>query len=225
MARFAIIGVLLMACSVPLLAHAEIQNSGLWLTWRAATYVPADAAVRPLPVPNSKIIAALDVIENGIPVDISKQTVYWYVNDTLATGGVGLSRVTISVPNALGGDSFTLRASLPDYKGGLGKTIEVPVVNPLVVIRGTNAEGTIENSPFLVWAKPYFFDVNSIDELAVSWKVNGVAPQSYRDPFILNVSLDKDTPTGSAITFDVRITNPAKVLEFATARTAFTFTP
>lgn len=205
-------------------ARAQSAPAYLWITWRATTYVPPESNARALPIENSKIVAALDLVENGRPVSLANQTIYWYVNDELLTSGFGMTRVSVPVSGSAG-QSFTLRASLPDFEGGLAKSVTIPVANPLAVIRAEAPGGVARSSPFTVRAKPYFFDITSPDELAVDWKVNGVAPQTYNDPFTLNITLDSSVTPQSSITFALRLTNPAKVLEFATDQSTVLFQP
>jgi hypothetical protein len=206
-------------------AHAQSTDTRLWLTWRAVTYVPSASAVRALPIAATKIIAALDIIQNGRPVNLAGQTIYWYVNDEPLTGGLGMTRVSIPVPNTADDETFSVRATLPDYKGGLAKTVTIPVTAPTAVIETGAPGGIVRASPFIVRAFPYFFDIASPEELGVSWKINDVVPRTYSDPFTLNISLDKNFSSGSAIPLVLRLTNPAKVLEFATAQTSLIFRP
>ena len=79
------------------------------MTWRADSYVPAYYTGKALPAPGSNIIASFELIQNGAPLDISNETVYWYMNRKPIREGLGLKTISLRAPETPGG-MFELRA-------------------------------------------------------------------------------------------------------------------
>lgn len=194
----------------------------VWITWRAATYTPADYRGRTLPIDNSNIVAAVDVLDRGRFVDLSQQTIYWYVNDSYVNGGTGMTRTVISVPGAADRGGLSIRVSLPDYAGGIAKTMPISVLSPQVIIQ---APATESSNKFTIRGLPFYFNVDSKNNLNFAWDVAGNKPSTYNDPELLNITLDSATRGGTNIPISLNVTNPNGTFETAEANVSITYQP
>src|SRR3989338_5029269 len=86
----------------------------LFLTWSSDTYVPPGFTGKVMPTANSKITASVELIDGGKIADISRQNVYWYLNNNFLNGGIGLQRISFNAPDAAGG-AISLMAEVPNY--------------------------------------------------------------------------------------------------------------
>jgi hypothetical protein len=197
--------------------HAQTSNSAMWLTWRAATYIPAEYDGRALPTPGSNIVVAIDVIQNGKPIDLSAETIYWYVGGSYIAGGTGLTRTAVSVPDIISQNQMTVRVSLPETLGGLARTITIPIAQPQAVITVTPPDPATANRDlsFDVEAKTYFFTVNDPDQLNFNWKVNNQAPSSFNDPMHLHINIPQGTAPGTKLNVRLKVDNITHAFETA----------
>ncbi len=186
------------------------QSSGpqFLITWRAqSSFVPLFYAGKALPNAQSQIAASLTLISNGQPVDLSSQTIYWYLNDTLLGGGVGTQHITFS---PFGGSfgTLTLRVELPDYASGiLIHEITIPVVRPIAVIYAPHPNDKFSDSQITVNALPYFFSA-SPSALSFRWSVNDATGTSQENPDVLHINLPNGTPSNFTTAVSLTIQNP-----------------
>lgn len=192
------------------------------LTWRATTYVPGFYGGKTLPVPGSKIVVGLDLLQSGRPANLSGKTIYWYLGDKFIAGGVGLTRLALTVPDTLV-STIQVRAALPE--DGIAKTLTIPVSEPRAVIQPPSPDRRVHSSTFSLTAWPYFFNVSSAGQLTFDWKLAGQDASSSGDPDKLDVTVTAGTRKGSAFPITLRIANPGKSFEFARGELTFTFDP
>ena len=178
------------------------------MTWRALnSYAPAGYAGKVLPNQESQIMASLEVIANGKPVNLSGQTIYWYQDDNLLGGGIGVQRFAFR-PYGEAPNTITLKVELPDYPGGiLIHEINIPIVQPQAVIDAPYPQGIFAASPATVQAIPYFFAASSTSPLSFAWSVNGQTVTSAENPQTLQISLPQSTPAGFAVGIALTIQN------------------
>jgi hypothetical protein len=178
--------------------HAQTTSDPQFLmTWHASnSYVPPSYIGQALPNSNSLITASLEIIANGHVVNISNQTIYWYLDDGFLGGGIGAQQV-IFHPHGAAPNTMILKVELPDYPTGLLiHEISVPLVAPEAVIDAPFPNGNFSRIPLTLQALPYFFNASSVDELNFSWSVNGQTVTSADNPQTLQVSLPSTTPSG-----------------------------
>ncbi len=183
------------------------QGPRFLLTWEAInSHIPSSYQGKALPSYGSQVLAEVSLISNGKIDNISGQTIYWYLNDTLVGGGVGAQRV-VFVPFGTPPNSLTLRVELPNYNGmDLVHEIQLPFVDPVAVINAPYPGGGFSSNPVMVNAIPYFFALPS-SYLSYSWSVNGVPGSSAENPESALVTLPQNTPSGANITIALTITN------------------
>lgn len=193
-------------------AQTATNKPQVILTWKALTYTPPDFMGKILPTSNSRMAASVALVDGGRIVDISRETIYWYLNDNFLNGSVGLQDVSFNVPNATGG-AFDLRAEITTYsKGNQLKTVSVPVVNPEAVIELPFPSGIFYSSLISLFGQPYFFNVDDPSKLNFAWSVNGQTPSGAENPQSLNIKFGS-VPSGSNLYVSLRIQNPSNQFE------------
>lgn len=191
------------------LAHGQSAEPQMVVTWKAyGSYVPPTYTDKALPNQESRLTASLMLLVNGKPVDLSRETVYWYLNNTLISSGVGNQSIIFS-PFGKAPSYMDLEAELPSYNGAtLTHDIQIPLVTPKAVIESPHPSGQSSENPIILQGIPYFFYVSDPGELSYAWSVNGQSPTTAENPQTLQVSLDPSTPSGSSLNVGLTITNP-----------------
>ena len=188
-------------------ARAQQSSPIAVITWRVTgSYVPPSYIGKALPNSASSVTAAITVFDGGKVIDVSGDTIYWYLNDTLLGGGPGVKSFTF-IPFA-GGGSGTLKVEIPNYANGLLiKTTPIFVATPAVVLNAPYPAATFSANPLAISAEPYFFPVSSADQLSYAWTVNGQAVSGAENPETLRVSLGPGTTAGSRFDVSISVTN------------------
>lgn len=200
--------------------HAQTASNPQFLvTWRStASSIPSNYPGKALPSYGSKVTADFELVSAGKVLNISGQTIYWYLEDTLIGGGVGVQQLTFPLfgtpPNTL-----TLRIEIPNYNGQyLIHTLDLPFANPAVVIYAPYSGGTFSSNPVDVTALPYFFNA-SPSQLTYTWAVNGQTGANAENPQTAEVTLPQGTPAGTGITVSLSVENPVGAVTAAAEST------
>lgn len=191
---------------------AQVATAKFFITWHADTYTSPGYAGKALPTNSSRISASLLVIDGGKAVDLSGQTVYWYINGSFLTGGIGLQTISVQAPST-GNGFLSIRARLPDYAGGLAKTIQIPVGSPVVVIESPYPTDHFFGTSATVHAVPYFFNISEAGALIFSWLVNGQSPENAENPQSLTVNVGNNGVAGTGLSISVSARNPSNAAE------------
>jgi len=216
---FGIIFILL--SSLP--AGAQVAGPQAFITWKAKSYAPPSFGGKILPGSTSPVLADVQVLDKGRPADLSSMTIYWYLNDRLINRGIGLQSVTFRAPQTLSAGSLSLRVQIPDYPGGIVKSINIPVVQPSVILESLYPSGAFNSRSASVRALPYFFTVPDLSFLSFSWSVNGSAVQAAENPQSLRVNINQDAVPGSVLNIKVTVSNPTGYFEGASDEKNLTF--
>lgn len=213
-------------------AHAQTteQKPYMLLTWSTDTYVPAWYRGRALPIANSPVRVALDVIDGGKLVDLSRYTIRWYLGEIPHTGGTGLDTITVRVPDVTGTGILKVRAQINDYKQStIIKVINIPVVTPEAVISSPISSRAILANSFLVEGIPYFFNVRNMSELSFDWLVNNTpqtgGEEASADSNFLAVAFNKDAAAESVVNVRLSVKNMASSFEAARRNVSFIYMP
>jgi hypothetical protein len=193
-------------------AQTGADEPHLLITWRPQVYVPPGYTGRALPTANSRVTASVALIDNGRIADLSGETIYWYVNDKFVEGGANRQTVDFRVPDRMN-TLVDLRVNVQSYKGGVLKTVEIPVFSPAVVIDAPFPRRQTPNGRFSVRAVPYFFNLKTTALLAVRWKVNGEDRVSESDPFLLTLESGDVMRESLPTTIGVTVRNPVSLFE------------
>lgn len=200
---------IIFAAALSLSVHAQSATPQMVVTWQAyGSYVPPGYADKALPNQESEITASLALILNGKSIDLSRQTIYWYLDNTLIGSGVGKQYIIFS-PFGTAPAFLTLEAELPSYNGSLLiHQIQIPLVNPKAVIEAPHPSGQFSGNPITIRGTPYFFYISDPKTLSYSWLVNDQTSASAENPQTLQINLDPATPSGSLLDISLTITNP-----------------
>lgn len=196
------------------------------VTWKTATYTPPYFTGKVLAGAGSPLMIAFEIIENGKLVDLSRQTIYWYLDNNFVKGGQGVQNISFIADKNAAGGSHAIRIQLPDFRGDLLiKTIEVPVVQPEVVIEAPFPEKKISTSKVKLFGRPYFFNVKTPSKLNFSWKAAGEPAETSGGPESLDLTLGQNIPNGTTIPVALSINNPENIFEAASKAINLTFSP
>jgi len=198
---------------LPIAAHAQTATAAsptFLVTWgTTGSYIPSFYIGKALPTYGSQITASLELISpQGKVLDLSGQTIYWYVNDVLVGGGTNVQSATFppvgDAPNAI-----DLRITLPNYNGAyLVHAITIPMVLPQAVLYAPYPNGQFSQNPATVTALPYFFNTSSTSNLSYAWSVNGTNGSNAENPQQAEITLPQGTQSGTALAVSLSITNP-----------------
>lgn len=208
------------------LAQTAVNQPQFMVSWQADSYVPSWYQGKILPTQGSKIKVGFELIDGGKIITLSENRVRWYINDKLVkneSSGLGIKSYSSIVSDYAGKDTEIKIAILPcagrcgGYKGGeiLYKIIKIPVVSPEAVIDAPYKERRIFAGKNIFLAYPFFFSVKNLDEISLSWFVNGQeAKVDDKEPGVLNLKIDSAAVSGDAISLRLIIKNLLKDLEF-----------
>lgn len=118
--------------------NVSSAQSGLTLRWSADVLVPSGYRGRALPSPGSTIT----VVAEGIPAALNY---VWSVNGTRYNyeSGIGNNVFSFEAP-ASPGITATIDLSARNDRGVVDEaSISIPIMSPVVVIRGTSADGIV----------------------------------------------------------------------------------
>ncbi|RJP44901.1 hypothetical protein C4587_01265 [Candidatus Parcubacteria bacterium] len=222
-----IIGCLVVLGAIALLlgaraGRAQATKPALIITWRTSTFAPADYPGKRLPIAGSPVEAAVQVIDGGKLADLSRQTIYWYLDGKFVSGGEGEQTIQVQAPAF--SDSFDLRAQLPSYKGEiLVKTISIPIASPEAAIVAPVLGKRIQSSSVRLLARPYFFSVSDPSKLIFSWRINDRPPSSSGEPDVLDMTLEPGGLSEVAVSVALSIQNSENRIEEAVERAIFNF--
>jgi hypothetical protein len=217
--KAAFIGCLILVFSVFIFitptTHAHAQTtaaSSPWflVSWKTTgSYIPSFYQGKALPTYGSNITASLELISpQGQRLDLSGQTIYWYVDDALVGGGVGVQSVTFP-PIGDAPNTVDLRVTIPNYNGAyLVHAINIPMVLPEVVIYAPYPNGQFSENPISVQALPYFFNISDPSKLSYTWAVNGQSGSNAENPETAQITLPQGTQSGTGVDISLSLENP-----------------
>jgi hypothetical protein len=205
--------------------HALAASPQFLITWKTTgSYIPPNYQGKALPTYGSEITASLVLVSNGKVVDLSGQTIYWYLNSTLLGGGVGAQSITFP-PLGEPPNTMTLEIDIPDYSSGyLIHTINIPMVQSETVIDAPYPAGQFSSNPVTVTAIPYFFNIASPSNLSYAWSVNGQSGSNTENPNMAQITLPQGTAAGTSFDVSLTVENPNDSTQ-ATASQNLTYQP
>lgn len=198
---------------------AQINEPEFLITWKTNTYVPKSFLNKVLPTDASLVNISFELVDRGKLINLSDSEIYWYLNDELIKGGLGIQEASF---RARGVGSQNLRIKIPNYKGGLlMKNIIIPSVEPEVAIIAPYYQNKFQALGLKIDAQPYFFNVTDLNELQFSWQINGQKPKNTGRPDQLNIVLNQG---GTDLKIKLNAINPKKFRERASQELNLKFT-
>jgi hypothetical protein len=190
--------------------HAQTAGGPQFLiTWKTTgSYIPSFYKGKALPTYGSKITADVELVSpTGKVLDLSGQTIYWYLDDNLVGGGTGVQQVTFS-PVGEAPSISDLRVTLPSYNGNyLVQSVQIPMVLPEAVLYAPYPNGQFSQNPLAVKAIPFFFNTPSASALSYTWGVNGQSGSNTENPQDAQITLPTGTQSGTALNVTLSIQN------------------
>ncbi len=184
-------------------------------TWHADTYTPPSFLGKALPTSKSRIRISFDLIDQGKIVDLSRHSVRWYYKNNLIEDAAGMHTLSLVLPEFVSGNQ-NFRIEIPEYKGTrLAHSLNIPLVDPKIVIEPPAASQEVRAPQFKVRAHPYFFNVTDIGALNFAWKINGRVPDGNQSPEVLDININPGAPSGTEINLDLTVKNPVNLIEQA----------
>lgn len=194
-------------------AKAEAASPELFITWKSDSYVPPEYSGRALPTTGSELVAFVSLLDDGKIIDLSGQSVYWYVNGSQIEGGVGKTGSAFRVPG-VAPNTISLRVQLPLYKGSVvSKTVNIPVVMPKVKLHSPYPDGNFSADSITLKAVPMFFNIEKLSELSAKWTVAGEKVEDIVQPMELIISVAAGTSPESTYPVSLFVSNPKRALE------------
>lgn len=192
-------------------ARAQQNSSGnpdFLITWRAQSYAPPSYRGKALPTTGTPVVVSFELVGQGKIVDLSKQPVYWYLDNEYLNGGNGVQTAAFNVVFPMIG-SQEIRIEIPDFNGvDLSKRIVIPVANPEAVIEAPFPNARFSGTALQLVGQPYFFNIQHLSDLTFTWSVNGDHPQNSDSPNVLNARLSTNAPSDFALNINLTIQNP-----------------
>jgi hypothetical protein len=200
------------------IAFMQTGSDQIIISWETENFVPYEFGGKKLVTPGSDILIGFDFIKNNQVINLSKNKIYWYINNELISNAPGIKQIKITAPNQRGGN-VDVRVELPEY--GVLKTIEIPIVNPKIVIDAPFPKKEVYENNFEVNILLYFFNLpkDSLKEdpaqfFNISWQINGNrAKPASEDPLKLKIFVDSNEKT--SINIKAFVQNALNQLESA----------
>lgn len=139
-------------------------------TWTAENLYPSDYRGRALPSTESLVVVSATTLQNQKLIDSSLIRFKWYLDGKFYKEGDGLREISFYTTNRAG-DSHTVRVLASLAGNSTSKTIEIPISEKELVIESSVGASAPSNSSVVFTATPYFFNVQSISDLDISWKI------------------------------------------------------
>jgi len=149
-------------------------SPSLILNWQTNNFVPSTYEGKILPTNGSTIYLSLIAKNNDTVIDLSNSLILWYLDGDFYDGGVGQTNMQFKVTKVANNFHFVsvnVSVSQPDGSSQvLTQSVNIPIINPQVVINVpyTNIPS---NSSVSLSAIPYFFNIQSLDDLSFNWKI------------------------------------------------------
>lgn len=150
---------------------AEENEIDVITTWNAESLYPSNYEGKALPSNGSKFNVSAEVTNNGKLINSSDIEFKWYFDKKLYESGMGLKNVSFYAKNRKN-SSHSVKLIININGQYITKFIEIPVVPREVVIESPFPGNVISpNTSVTFRATPYFFDVSSLSDLDITWKI------------------------------------------------------
>lgn len=197
---------------------AKAQNEPfILITFKGLNYAPSDYQGKVLPIQNSPVVASVALIQNGKFINISDMQINWLIDNQPYRSGIGLSTIIFQEPDLSNRFSSTnVEAEFPNYPGGfILNSISFTPGSPQVIIENTYPNSQFNGQSVSLKLIPYFFNIRNIQDLNISWSINGQSPTNLDNPETLDVQLPNSPPPGSTLNVSLSVQSKLSQLEAA----------
>lgn len=199
-------------------ALPQTPNYTFLISWQASDFVPSMYEGRILPIKNSLVEIGFDLIDsNGKFIDTSKQKIQWNINHEPYQTGVGLKKIKLFISNS---DKDVIEILISNYTDSKYKTsseisqfITLSAFAPKAVIHTNDPYKAMHVGDNKIVGIPYFFNINSLNNLLFTWKVDGKKIDNTLDLLSVNIPENKIVNNYSGV--DLLIQNSGDNFEFA----------
>ena len=154
-------------------ASSHAGNPELIVTWKADNFYPTSYTGKAIPSYGTKTSFAVEAIQDGKLLDISKSTIEWRKNGERIKKGEGQKEALVIFSNT-DRTSF-VSVSVLINGTSIEKSISIPITEPRLVIEIPYKNLTApKNSDISITATPYFFNATSLNDFSFSWNINGI---------------------------------------------------
>lgn len=193
----------------------SLSNAGnpeLIVTWKADNFYPTSYTGKALPSYGTKIYLAVEAIQDGKLLDISKLIIEWRKNGERIRKGEGQKEAMVVFSNT----DRTNFVSVSVLLNGtlIEKSVSIPITEPRLVIEIPYKDLTApKNSDIAITATPYFFNASSLNDFSFSWNINGIKKGTgTNNKLILNTG-NPNSPSDSVVTILGYAQNKKSLLE------------
>ena len=196
----------------PIAPIPEPPNYTFLISWRSSNFVPSVYEGRVLPIKNSMVEIGFDLVDTaGKFVDVSKQKIQWNINHEPYQTGIGLKKVKLFINSS---DKDVVEILMSNYTDSKYKTsseisrfIPLSAFSPKAILHTSDPYQAFHIGENRVVAIPYFFNVNSIDNLLFNWKVDGKKIDNNLNLLSVNIPENNIINNYSGISLFIQNTN------------------
>lgn len=190
-------------------------NTQTILTWQADNFYPANYEGKAQATPNTPVSVSAEIFAENKLLDSSQANFIWYVDEKFAKEGVGAKEIVFTVTKSEG-DSHFIRVVIKQNDKLLEASTRIPISKPLVAIDAPRPNQLIPaGSQVLLQAIPYFFNINTLQDLNFSWQINNqIQKGANGNRLILKIGAPQ-TPSQNAVEITVSAQNKSNLSEFA----------
>ncbi len=195
-------------------ANAQTINP-LVITWEANNYFPADFPGKAMITPGTQVMAAVEEIAGNKLINLSGAQIGWFVNDQLVQSGTGLKSISFTAnpdPSGL----ITVRVQVQAAGGAqFQNAVSILASAPFAIIDYPSIGKTVPaGGTVTLTAWPYFFNVDSLDQLQFTWQTNGQNTTSNQNQLTLQIG-SPQSPSQQMLPVTLTTQNTANPLEFS----------
>lgn len=214
--RISLIGLMsLIGLAGALFSHAQTVSPPptLVLTWQAHAYVPSDYPGKILPPRGSSVDVSLLATDRGKIIDLSRTDIAWSVNGRHLNGGIGMTYFSF-VLDQFTARTYTITASIRDWQGlpNMETSVAIRRADPMIVIDAPYSKHLLTDQSAELTVIPYFFLINTVSDLTVSWEVNNKDINQQVNKLLLGIL---NASAGQTITVQSEAVNNNNAVESA----------
>lgn len=172
--KFFIFLVVIILCASATIFSVKAQQTSpyaIFLGWETNSFYPSNYQGKPLPSDGSLVRVSLQLLKDNKIVDATTMPIKWYINNKYFKDGIGMTNISF-VADEGRGSSYSIKASIKTNEEIINEFIAIPIVEKELVIETTAINGKIKpNSSVTFSAVPYFFNIQSLDDLTISWNI------------------------------------------------------
>lgn len=143
------------------------------LQWQTSSFYPSNYQGKPLPSDGSLVRVSLQLLRDNKIIDASSYPIKWYANNKYFREGTGLTEISFRVDESRG-DFYSIKASVTTDGGVVSEFLTIPIAQPELILESTATNGGIKpNSSVTFSVVPYFFNIQSLADLNISWNIQG----------------------------------------------------